>query len=179
MTYDAMIDLETLATDHDAIVASIGIVLMDMQGLRVVDCYTFHEVLNWDDQFKRGRKCDPSTVRWWLQQSDEARKALIAPTPAFANMKYLNENLRRFLSDVDCVWGNGADFDCAIMQSLYKTYEIPCPWSFHKHRCFRTLKNMSRVEPPERVGTHHNALDDAVFQARWLMEILRAEGQAA
>ena len=167
---DAMIDLETLATVNDAIVASIGVVLMDMDTKQVRD-ERLHMTLNWHDQLHRGRLLDLGTVRWWLGQSKPAQDSILV-APTMTNEGALNA-LTEFLQGVDGVWGNGADFDCVIMQSLYKTYGIRCPWSYSKHRCFRTVKNLTRVPAPERMGAHHNALDDAVHQAEWLMKALR------
>lgn len=179
MKLDAMVDLETLSTDDDAIIASIGIVKMDMQELRVLYSETIYAVFNWNDQFNHGRKCHPSTVRWWLAQSQEARDAILDGPPDQNNLALLNETLRTYMEGVDGVWGNGSDFDCKLMQSLYRTYDIPCPWKYSQHRCFRTMKNLYIAQEPNRAGTHHNALDDAVFQAQWLMNILREQRKIA
>jgi hypothetical protein len=168
---DAMIDLETLATEHDAIVTNIGVVLMDMKEKVVLHEQTYSMPLNWDEQFDKGRRCHPNTVRFWLQQSPEAIKGILAKP--FCTNDAVLEGLVNFLPPGCGVWGNGADFDCAIMQSLYRTYGIRSPFSYSKHRCFRTLKNLSIIPAPERVGVHHNALDDAMFQAEWLMKIIR------
>jgi hypothetical protein len=73
------------------------------------------------------------------------------------------------------IWGNGASFDNAILAELYRVAKHPSPWEYWNDRCYRTLKNLYKqvVPPPERKGTHHNALDDAVFQAEHAVSILK------
>lgn len=42
-------------------------------------------------------------------------------------------------------------------------------------RCFRTLKNLwPHIEPAKRTGTHHNALDDAIWQTEHIFTIRRS-----
>ena len=37
------------------------------------------------------------------------------------------------------------------------------------------MKTLFRLdEKPSREGTHHNALDDALYQVKWLQEIIAA-----
>jgi len=47
------------------------------------------------------------------------------------------------------------------------------PWYFWNDRCYRTMKSLYPQIPMERDGVHHNALDDAISQARHLMAILK------
>ena len=172
MSIDVMLDLETLATDQGAIVTSIGAVKMDMDTLDIQEHSKFVMNLYWQDQFKRGRTCDPGTVRWWLGRSDEARRAILEK-PLLDNNDRVLQAFKFYMIDVNGLWGNGADFDCGILRSLFETYELETPWKHWQHRCFRTMKNLHReVEEPDRGGTHHNAYDDALHQARWLMRIL-------
>lgn len=166
-----MIDLETLGTDQNAVVISIGVVLMDMNEKRVLRENSFYHTLHWGDQVKRGRAIDAGTVKWWLEQSKDAQAGVLVK-PMMDNQGVLAE-LGQFLPKGAAVWGNGADFDCTIMQSLYRTYEMYCPWKYNMHRCFRTMRALSTVPAAERTGVHHNALDDAITQAEHLMQILR------
>lgn len=173
-----MIDIETIATEDNAIVTSVGIVKMDMDKLVVLDETAYH-VLDWKDQFDKGRIAHPSTVRFWLAQDKDAQSAMITDThPAWNNYDHL-KFFGLFLKDCEGIWGNGADFDCSIMRSLYRSYKEECPWTFRQHRCFRTIKSLYPVGRPEREGVAHNALDDAKYQAKWLMNILREQRKIA
>lgn len=164
-----MIDLETLDVKPSAVVVSIGAVWFDGKDRLGAE---FYEVCDLDDQFRYGRTMAPSTVKWWLQQSAEAREVFIKPPTKTSKVL---ADFVDFLGEGNKwakVWGNGADFDNIILGGLYETYGVARPWSYGNNRCFRTLKNLYQIIPPNRVGTHHNALDDAKYQAEWANAIL-------
>ncbi len=73
------------------------------------------------------------------------------------------------------MWGNGADFDNAILAHCYSRLGRPAPWKFWNSRCYRTLKSFSPVRG-KRIGVHHHALDDAKTQAADAMAIAAALG---
>ena len=80
---------------------------------------------------------------------------------------------------IEGVWGNGSDFDNTIMGDFYRSYSIAPPWKFWKNRCHRTMKAIAQstfegYAGVRRLGTHHNALDDAMHQARELQAIVKA-----
>ena len=52
------------------------------------------------------------------------------------------------------------------------------PWTFWQERDLRTLKGLSPDLRIERSGTHHNALDDALHQARLVQHILTSRNEA-
>lgn len=81
------------------------------------------------------------------------------------------------LRDKVRIWGNGADFDNVILASVYKRIGMEQPWLYRNNRCYRTLKALHPEIPIERVGTHHNAVDDAESQARHLLAIMRSINQ--
>ncbi len=182
MTTRIMLDLETLDTQPTAVVVSIGAVAFDpATGLGK----EFYEVLELEEQAEYGRTLNAGTVAWWLQQSEEARKAVYQGKRTGVSLA-----LARFFQFVNDVgggeatlgftarpgdkavqnvemWAHGADFDCVILGQLYQAYGMTRPWSYSKNRCYRTLMNLAKglVEVPARMGTHHNALDDAKYQA--------------
>lgn len=166
MKQHIMLDLETLGTNSQAVIVSIGAVRFDELGVAVGD--DFYAVLNREQQVALGRTIDAGTVNWWMQQSEQARKVFTEKS------EFASPALHRFsewvgLSKDPYMWGNGADFDCVILGSLYDTMGAKKPWSYSRNRCFRTLKNIALAKDshkmPEREGTYHNALDDAVYQA--------------
>ena len=73
-----------------------------------------------------------------------------------------------------CIWGNGATFDNSIVQRMFEAKGYPVPWNTFGDRCYRTAINMLGRPPLVRNGTHHNALDDAIYQAQCLMHVLNA-----
>jgi exodeoxyribonuclease VIII len=176
MANHVMLDLETLATSVDAVVVSVGAVVFD-PNTRSAPGQVFYRVLDMDEQVQHGRKISPKTAIWWMDQSPEAR--LVFKEKETADAIYalcgFNEFLRR--NEVEAVWGNGSDFDNIIWGSLYDTFHVERAWSYSQNRCFRTMKNLALPKEfikPTRSGTLHNALDDAVYQALYLQEIVQA-----
>jgi len=171
-----MVDLETLGSTPGCVILSIGAVWFGPDGL--VDD-GFYCVLNTDDCMEKYLSQDPDTVAWWQKQSDEARQVLRdavdpkASVPLRLGLEMFNEYLGPRKREV-ALWGNGSDFDNAILAVAYKMAEVKPNWEFWNNRCYRTLKNLLPGNKLERVGTYHNALDDAKSQAAHAAELLRA-----
>lgn len=176
-----MVDLETLGNTPGCVILSIGAVgfcpVTGIMGER------FYRVVNTLSAIDAGLEADASTQEWWSKQSKEAQQVLLdAGSPDGSLNSHLKDVLNEFndflrsepFSDVR-VWGNGSDFDNAILAVAYKRCGIKPAWEFWNNRCFRTLKNSAPQIKMERSGTHHNALDDAVTQARHALAILRAD----
>lgn len=164
-----MIDLETLDTRSTAVVIAIGIVAFALNGTIRGDFYCR---LNIDDQLSSGRTVSGSTLSWWMTQSEEARRQNFS-----GETKKLIDGLRLcadFVRAVDPagVWGNGANFDNAILASLFMSQSLPVPWAFYKDRCYRTVSSMYPSIKRAQGGTHHNALDDAHSQVVHLAMML-------
>lgn len=160
-----MLDLETLDTSPTALILAIGAVKFGRTELGDV----FYMAIDIQSCLDKDLTISGSTLTWWLEQSLEAQ------AEAFKGTIQLPEALRHFaefLEDSDIkVWGNGAAFDNVILANAYRACGIPVPWKFWNDRCYRTLKNERPEVPLERVGTHHNALDDAISQAQHLIRI--------
>ena len=176
-----MVDLETLATSPDAVVVSIGAVEFSpcpppYRGqFNPVLGRKFYRVLSPLEQEQEGRKINEATLEWWQNQTDEARAVLALA--ANGGMVYRDALLEFtewcFAEGSDAkqivLWGNGADFDNVILSSMYTLAGLPPPWMFWNNRCFRSLRALGmqpKIWTNHREGTHHNALDDAVYQAR-------------
>jgi exodeoxyribonuclease VIII len=177
---DVMVDLETLGTSSKAAIISIGAVFFD-PAMQVFGP-TFYRVASLESNLRIGREMDGSTVRWWMTQSDEAR-AIFNYESAVPLPQALDEfasYLRQFEPDPTKytvkLWGNGSDFDNVLLASAYADAGTPVPWKFYNNRCFRTLKSHCPSIKMARVGTHHNALDDAKSQAQHALLVLKALG---
>lgn len=165
-TVRVMLDLETLGTTPGSVILSIGAVRFG--GGEILD--TFHEIIAPKSCVDLGMNVDIGTVQWWMQQSDEARQQLTLPGSPLKSV------LRRFadwLADDDSeIWGNGAASDNVWLAEAYRLAGIAQPWSFRGDRCYRTIKNLHPEIEFEPFGTAHNALNDAIAQAKHLMRIL-------
>lgn len=168
----AMLDIETLDVETTAVVLSIGMVVYDPLTIVRSDLSRLPKLyysLDIQPQLEQGRTIGGDTVVWWSKQSAEARK-VFTEQPKAHPIAVLS-NLSGWLVEykVQHVWGNGVDFDNAIISSLAKSFGAPKPLNYKHNRCFRTLKALLGHHIPAHatmpIGTHHNALDDAVYQA--------------
>lgn len=168
-----MIDLETLGVTTTAPVVSIGAVFFDVDTATTGN--RFYQAITLDSAMGHG-VVESSTLRWWLQQSERAR-AVFSDANALTFSQALTEFSAFVADNVQGeefeVWGNGSSFDNAILANCYARLSMPLPWKFRNDRDMRTiialckeLKGIDPLEAIERIGIHHNALDDAFFQAQ-------------
>lgn len=181
--FDLMVDTETMSTQPDAALLSIGAVFFDLRSETLGP--TFCRTIHLGSSAAAGGRIDASTVLWWLRQGDEARKAVAY------NGEPIEVVLRDFALWVqetcrveDCrPWGNSAAFDLTIIRTAYERLGLKAPWLWWNERDFRTVNNMHpNVEYAleEKGEGAHNALTDAIFQAEHLFKIKRArKGTAA
>lgn len=165
-----MIDLETMGTLVNAPVLAIGAVMFDPNTGELGD--RFYGAVDIADACRYGRP-GGDTIRWWMGQGDEARKAAVAGTKS---AETVFGEFRAFLAkqrgDI-CPWGNGASFDISILEYAFlKVTGEAAPWKFWNVRDCRTIKEIANkagwsFDGP-RAGTHHQALDDAIHQAQWV-----------
>lgn len=175
---DIMLDMETLGTKPGCKILTIGATTFNVGP--VTNQTRFECAIRVDTQDLL--KADPNTVDWWAKQSPEARKA------AFENVNAvrLTRALILFsdwidsLNCIPVIWCNGAPFDAPVLEYAYDIYNTTVPWDFRKVRCYRTLKALfgHLIVEPEFTGVKHNALADAVHQAKYaemLMSVLPLE----
>ncbi len=167
-----MLDLETMGSGVNSAIIALGAVAFDCTGVHS----KFYEQVSLVSSVGIGLECDPSTIMWWMQQGDDARSAFKDNDKA----GHINAVLARFAKwfvDVGGVevWGNGAAFDNAILSNAYRKSGAVQPWKFWNDRCYRTIKSMNINISFDRIGTHHNAVDDAETQAVHLIKIMNKE----
>ncbi|MBF5695159.1 exonuclease [Escherichia coli] len=169
-----MIDLETMGTGPDAQIASIGAVFFDPQTGEMGP--EFNKTI---DMKTGGGTVNISTIEWWLQQSSEARAAILTDKIPMDDVllqfrEFINENSGEFFVQV---WGNGATFDNVILRRSYERQEIPCPWRYTNDRDVRTIVALGLVIDFDArnviafEGERHNALHDARYQAKYVSAI--------
>lgn len=171
---ELMIDFETLGTDEDAVVVSIGACFFNLETGLLGN--TFYMAFEIEDQIKKGRVISPSTLKWWMGQSDGAKKVF------HEQAKPTEQVLQTFVTWVSSVatiskvkpWGNGSTFDISIIEHLFRQYNVKAPWLYYNVMDLRTFKrfvaNNSKVE---KLGTNHNAVDDAISQAKYVLQYVQ------
>lgn len=186
---DLMVDLETLGTDTDSCVLSIGAVrfrlgiLDDTRTIRD-EQRSFYSRLDTESQAHRGRSQDPATMDWWANQSDAARAVFEEDAEPVGSAL---DRFLEFCTGVKRVWGNGNMFDNAIVRSLCRDYERPYPVEYWKDLDVRTITYLWNLvtnwgsngkRPNIIVGEEHNALDDArrqVIQVQQMYKDIRKD----
>lgn len=165
---DISIDIETLSTRFDAAILSIGAVAFDRNTGEIGE--KLYVEVDVADAIAHGHVAG-STLEWWMQQSERARQLFGAPGKS--HLAVVLDQLSTFVTQRQGakVWGNGATFDITILEHAYARMSKPVPWKFWDIRDMRTI-----VEAATKVGldkhsvpfegTAHNAVDDAIHQAR-------------
>lgn len=178
---NVMLDLETLGSSNKTVVVSIGAVYFDPNSDELGPTFYSEMIDDLSSQTKAGRILESGSVLWWMQQPDDARAVFEQHLRTSARRTTTDtlDQFRAYLQPAEnelCLWGNGADFDNAILGSLYEDMKIKRPWSFSQNRCYRTMRSLRRTKKfvkPNREGIRHHALDDAVFQAQMLQAIMK------
>lgn len=168
-----MVDLETLGTKPTCPILSIGAVLFDpVTG--EMDDKPFYVILDLREQLARGRKPDGDTILWWLRQSKAAQQA-ITQGPSVPVVTALDD-FRAYWGAARYVWSHGATFDIPILESILEQFGFKVPWKFWDARDTRTALDMAGCKVNRAEGVHHNAADDAVMQARAIVDCYKKLG---
>ena len=166
-----MIDIETMGDGPNAPILSIGAVKFDKENGITNEHYSACSIESALDS--PGAEPSGGTIKWWLQQSEEARSQIVAHTGTHTAMLVEFGGWMKLQGRLDGVWGNGATFDNVIVASAFKRNDLSVPWAFWLDKCYRTIKStpLGRTVKLDRKGVHHNALDDAKSQAEHLLAI--------
>lgn len=171
---DVMIDLETLGIKPGCSILSIGAVAFDPEVGKLGE--EFYLVVNRESCRSAGLEEGQSTIDWWENQSLEAREVLSHAEEGGLTLGEAISKLTEYLTQFGLgrvrVWGNGSDFDNAILAVCYDKLGEDVPWKFWNNRCYRTLKAINKGPRLKREGIYHNALDDAKSQAQHALQLL-------
>lgn len=177
---DIMIALETLGTTADSVILSIGAVRFDSRGDSVDETgpNTFYRSASISSNQALGRRIDESTLVWWMGQSKEAQAVFSGPNLhlSFAILDLIEWVGPAGDNTSTLVWSNGADFDIPMVAHAARSLNLTLPWKFWNNRCMRTLASMPFADAVERPrpAVAHNALADAVAQARYVQLLMKA-----
>lgn len=164
---NVMIDIETLGTSTDAVILSIGATKFNAD--EIID--TFAVAIDPSSCQQYGMKIDAGTVMWWMHPDRAAARQELLADEKVDIFSALDGFAQWFGDKSLPTWGNGASFDNVLVRAAFAKVNLPCPWAFWDDRCYRTMKNMYPESVMIREGTHHAALDDAVYQTKHLQLI--------
>ena len=181
MYTEVMIDIETLGKGADAVIVSIGACTFSLTDEAIGE--KFYTTINPVDCQKRGLKIDADTVMWWMGQNAEAREALRASGAkllpnALDDLTVFLTNTRNTVKGGKLnIWANDPNFDCTILENAFRVCDKALPWNYWETRSLRTMKMLGEWKGVnwktdlKRDGAHHNALDDAIYQAQMVMKV--------
>lgn len=167
-----MLDFETIGNGKHACVVQVGAVYFARGDIGA----SLKLQVDAEDAQRNGAELDASTVYWWLSQSPEAIASITAQprTPERLVFAELNE----FLKDADEIWSH-ATFDFVILMEALKRLNIKPKFGYRSARDIRTLNALTSVDKDAtpRIGVHHDALHDAIYQAQYVTKMLESIGK--
>ena len=170
----AMIDLETLSTNPNATILTVGGVKFNpytseepAQGMY------FRADVN--SQTGMGRDVMQDTVDWWSKQPKEISDEAFGDDNRIS-LDDMIKKINKFSVGVDVFWCQGPLFDYAILQDIYRQLGRPVPWQYWQIRDSRTLFGLVPRDPNEKRTGLHNALEDCYFQAKKVQKVYNQLG---
>lgn len=166
-----MVDLETWGTKPGSAIRSIGAVVFNPSSGDIGA--KFYRNITDESCEAVGLAKDKSTEAWWAEQSEDAQSAF-AKDPV--DLTDALQSFSAWWTKVygEQVWGHGASFDPVLLEAAYEACLLEAPWKFWNVRCCRTVLACNNRKPLRNEGTHHNALDDAIAQAKAVAAAFRS-----
>lgn len=171
-----MLDLEFLGKPPRARITNIGACFFNPLTGEIGE--HFYMCVQWAEESDQDLPFEASTVKWWMEQSEAARKELLttgryslgAALRSFT--EFVNKNTNPFKVEI---WGNGDDCDCVVFEAAYKSVHLEQPWKFWSTRDVRTIvsavKLIHNLDVKKALpfdGIPHHALHDAIHQAKYV-----------
>lgn len=164
-----MIDIETLGTAPGSVILSIGAVTFDAEAGTLGA--EFYSAIDPQSAVDAGLRMDVSTLKWWMTQSDDARRAVFAGNqPLDCVLREFGDFVRKV--DASRVWAKPPSFDLVLLEAAFQACRLHVPWHYRSLRDVRTLLDITGTRATY-VGTAHNALDDARSQALSVIDAYR------
>lgn len=182
-----MIDLETWGQSSNSVIVQLSATIFDIE--TGIQGSTFNMFIDPNSSVKHGLTIEPSTILWWMLQSDAARNNMVKSinTATGSNslpvvLSAFSRWFKEYCNDKTIVWGRGPRFDFGLLTDSYNAIGIPIPWNFRNEMCVRTMEWLrplikQSIKPVDEVGHGsegggtHNGLTDAIYQAKYISAI--------
>ena len=174
MTTHAMIDLETLSTNPNATILTVGGVKFDPFNFAEPSQGMYFRV-DVDSQTAKGRDVMQDTLDWWATQPEEIRNEALGDQDRIG-LDEMIKTINKWSVGVQVFWCQGPLLDYAILQDFYKQLGHPVPWAYWQIRDSRTLFSLVPRDPNEKREALHNALADCYFQAKKVQKVFSQLG---
>lgn len=168
MNKHVMIDLETMGLHNRAPILSIGAVVFDAAAMHE----RFYMAVDLQSNIDVGRTPDAGTIMFWMNQPQEVRATLFdGAVPLVEAIDAFERYLKDFAGEDYRIWANGSMQDTLWLQTAFQDVGLPVPWGFRQPACYRTIRDSYPPVQIENIGMAHNALDDAMFQTKYLQTL--------
>ena len=172
----SVLDFETLSTEHNAALLSIGAVIRDFNTGEQVD--TFYANIIPQTSIDAGLHVSESTKAWWAKQGSAAQDVLSV------DQRPLRDVLNDFATwlkkhGVEYAIGNGPRADNQWLESACKALGMPSPVKYWGDLDMRTLTFIGTyiLRLPHWhstfKGVKHNALHDAINEAEFCNNVIQ------
>jgi hypothetical protein len=188
MTIEVMIDLETLSTDSNAAIISIGAAKFDPRGAigelgdpSNPEYQHFYRNIDMHSVVEAGFHVSGQTLKWWMGSGEGRSPTTEARAALFEDPIDIGSALSQFFiwfgEESLPTWGNGAGFDNVVLRNAYQKLGGIPPFRYKHDRCYRTINalfpDVAYVPP----ALAHDALSDAVAQAVHLQKLFNRINQ--
>ena len=170
-----MVDIESLALTPDAVVTQMAFKAVDQDG-EDINADAFYLPLT--PQTDTGRRIEPDTVIWWLQQDEKARARFKENLGGDSDVlvAFVRSFIHKVQQVIDSalnyeVWARGPQFDIVVLESLFAMCGEKAPWRYDRIFDLRTIMELAGIKKDD-IDSHdivpHVALEDCRFQLRCL-----------
>lgn len=162
------VDIETLSTNTNAVIVSIGAVRFSFDTDEVEK---FSVNINPQSSKELGLHISQDTLNFWKKQNPAA---ISAWKDSPVSLKEALDSFDEFLGDTKYtqMYANGIAFDYSILQSSYFAIGRKEPWKYYNLMDMRTIFKIAKLDFMNypRVGNNHSAIDDCLTQIKALKE---------
>lgn len=180
----ALINIKTLGKKDNAVIASIGCVIVNVVTSKIVDeCY-----IRCQTELQSHRSTDESSHFFWQQQrinNPAAWQEIFAPNLPRRPLKGALEDLSHYINQqfpansIVQLMGNNTEFDNVILSQAYQQAGLVPPIFEYENQSLVTMSWLSKMlfgyDPQHQLpfkGIKHHALHDAQHQAKVLLAIM-------
>lgn len=172
-TQHVMIDVESLGLTPGSLLRSVCAVAFDIE-TGIIGRHSVWKI-SMLDSINSGFFIEPSSLKWWMMRSDEARRSFVEGKE-YTIQQFIS-SFNHFFDSLNAddihVWALQVDFDIAMLRTYYsynarrknkEDWELP----FYRkninevYTCLKYLKNTNNLIP--RYGNEHDPYDDCINQ---------------
>ena len=178
MTYDIMLDLETLSTRPNAVITNLAAIKFDPFGNDInsidgdtIKMNTFYRRVDPGSFDWPSAHIDEGTIEWWSKQKPEALDEVINPDDRH-DVRDVLKDFYKWAGKPRRVWANGAAFDFPILETANDTLGFTSPWRYWQAMDARTIYKLvpDHFNPAQ---SKHHALYDCLNQIQKLNDCLK------